>query len=68
MKNIGETKMAPGSRLMPIGIALLALSVALLVMNLTSKIGKPSAAFWILLLTGAICAGVGFGRRVLNSR
>lgn len=53
---------------MPIGVVLLVLSVALLAMNLASEIGKPSAAFWILLLSGLICAGVGYGRRNLDSK
>lgn len=53
---------------MPIGVVLLVLSVALLVMNLSSEKATPSAAFWILLLTGAIVSGVGFARRALGSR
>jgi len=66
---MGESVQAkPGSKLMPIGVVLLVLSVALLVMNLTSEIGKPSAAFWILLLAGAICSGIGFARRVIGSK
>ena len=52
---------------MPIGVVMLVLSVALLAMNLTSAKGVPSAGFWILLLAGLICAGVGFARRVLGS-
>lgn len=66
---MGETAKAElGSKLMPIGVVMLVLSVALLVMNLTSAIGKPSAGFWILLLAGFICAGIGFARRVISSR
>jgi len=63
----GKTQAKPGSRLMPIGVVMLVLSVALLTMNLTTR-GVPSTGFWILLLGGAIIAGVGFARRVLDSK
>jgi hypothetical protein len=82
MEKLGEkTQAKPGSRLMPTGVVLLVLSIALLVFNLSSDVheyvsgvgyvqvgGKPSAGFWILLLSGAICASVGFARRVLSSK
>jgi hypothetical protein len=68
MEKLGEkTHAKPGSRLMPIGVACLVLSVLLLVMNLSSR-GGPSGGFWILLLVGVLLAGVGFARRILSSR
>ena len=54
--------------MMATGVIFLVLSVALLAMNLTVGRGTPSALFWLLLLSGAILAGVGFARRILGSR
>ena len=79
MTQLGEKEAKkPGSRLMPMGIVLLVLSVALLVMNLSSTLhkyvpgvgmvevqGTPSAGFWILLVAGLVLTVIGFGRRLL---
>jgi hypothetical protein len=57
-----------GSRMMATGVVFLVLSVLLLAMNLTVGKGTPSALFWLLLLSGAILAGIGFARRILGSK
>lgn len=79
---MGETTRAkPGSRLIPTGVVILVLSIALLVMNLTSDVhryvpgsgyvqigGTPSVGFWVLLLGGLLVTGAGIVRRALGSK
>ena len=83
MEKSGEKKAAkaPGSRLMPMGVMLLVMSIVLLVISLSATTeryvpgvgyvetgGTPSGAFWVFLLSGLLLAGIGFARRVLSSK
>lgn len=75
------TKQRPGTRLMAIGLVILAIGILLIIVGFSTTHmeivpgtfrkeefpGTPTPAAWIILLVGIIMSAVGFGRRVLSA-